>query len=126
MVSRTCSRRIGWKNKERIPDNFFEKRKKGENDSYICKLIQNDSVEDFVSHVTKNNYSLRSKIVPSIYETNSFLIKNSEPSLIEYAVFFGSIKIFQYLRFNNVDLTQSLWIYTIHGNNPEIKCPKIV
>ena len=106
--------------KKELPDGFFEKRKKGENDGYICKLIQNDSVEDFVSYVTKNNYSLISKIVPSIYETNSFLMKNREPSLIEYAAFFGSIEIFQFLRFNNVDLTQSLWIYTIHGNNPEI------
>lgn len=46
---------------------------------------------------------------------NLFLIEN-EPTLIEYAAFFGSIKIFNYLRIHNVDLNSSLWIYSIHSN----------
>ena len=41
-------------------------------------------------------------------------------SLIEYAAFFGSIQIFQYLQFNKVELYPSLWYYSIHGRNPEI------
>ena len=106
--------------KKEIPENFYEKRKAGENDSYICELIRNDSVENFVQYITKNCYSLNSKIIQSIYETNSFLIKNIQPSLIEYAAFFGSIEIFQYLKMNNVEMNQSLWFYAIHGNNPEI------
>lgn len=34
--------------------------------------------------------------------------------------FFGSIKIFNYLKLNNAELTPSLWIYSIHSNNPEL------
>ena len=61
-----------------------------------------------------------SKITFSIFETNLFLLKNVETSLIEYAAFFGSIQIFQFLRLNNVELTPSLWLYTIHGRNAEL------
>ena len=41
------------------------------------------------------------------------------PTLIEYAAFYGSIQIFQYLRLNGVDLEPNLDIYAIHSNNPE-------
>ena len=41
-------------------------------------------------------------------------------SLIEYASFFGSIQVFQYLKLNGVKLNSSLWNYAIHGRNPEM------
>ena len=103
-----------------LPEDFENNRKRGENDHYICTLIQKDSIEDFITFVNKNNYSLKSTIEPSIYETNSFLLENQSPTLIEYAVFFGSIQIFKYLRLNGVELTSSLWLFAIHGRNPEI------
>lgn len=34
--------------KNEIPENFNELRKKGENDSYISKLIREDLIEDFI------------------------------------------------------------------------------
>lgn len=119
---------------DKIPENFYEERKTGENGSFIAKLIQKDSVEDFISHVNRTNLSLKSKIKLSIYETNSFLLKlnkkrfcefndnllNDDTSLIEYAVFYGSIQIFNYLRLSGVELTPSLWLYAIHGCNGEI------
>ena len=43
-----------------------------------------------------------------------------EPTLIEYAAFFGSIQIFKFLLLNEVELTSSLWLYAIHGQNAEI------
>lgn len=55
----------------------------------------------------------------SIFETNPLLIQKRS-KIIEYAAFFGSIQIFQYLLMNNVELTPSLWLYEIHGRNPEI------
>ena len=76
--------------------NFYEyeeKRQEGENDSYICSLIRKDSVEEFVSYVNRSHLSLSIEIKPSIFETNSFL-NSHNPILIEYASFFGSIKIF--------------------------------
>ena len=60
---------------------FEKKCQNGQNDSYICSLIRSDSVEEFVAYVNRTNLSLTSKIKPSIYETNSFLI-NKEPTLI--------------------------------------------
>ncbi len=32
-----------------IPDDFYEKRKKGEDDKYICQLIKNDNINEFKS-----------------------------------------------------------------------------
>ena len=85
---------ITQKYKEEI--SIFEKKcQLGENDLCICSLIRSDSVEEFVSYVNRKNLSLLTKIKPSIYETNSFLI-DKEPTLIEYAAFFGSIQIIQY------------------------------
>lgn len=101
-------------------NNFDEKRKIGENCSYISSLIRQDSVEEFISYINRVNLSLSQTVIEiSIFEINSFLIKK-EPTLIEYSAFFGSIQIFNYLRFNNVELTPSLWIYSIHGKNAEI------
>ena len=107
--------------KKELPNNFHEKRKIGENDDYICFLIQKDSIEDFITSINKNPFSVNSTINSSIYETNNYLLKKqSSTSLIEYAAFYGSIQIFNYLRLNNVTLRQSLWLYTIHGKNAEL------
>ncbi|KAK8871573.1 hypothetical protein M9Y10_007306 [Tritrichomonas musculus] len=104
-----------------IFDNFEEKRKIGENENYLCSLIRTDSIVDFISHITRTNYPLSSEVKPSIFETNSFLLKNDQKvSLIEYAAFFGSSQIYQFLRLNNVILKPSLWLYSIHSNNAEM------
>ena len=102
-----------------LPKNFNEKRKIGENDSFICKFIQKDMIKEFISYVNKNNISLNTTIKQSIYETNPFLIKK-QLTLIQYASFYGSIQIFNYLKMNNSKLTPSLWPFAIHGKNAEI------
>lgn len=111
---------------------FDKKRKIGENDTYICDLIRNDYIDEFIVYSNQTNLPLNSKIKSSIFETNPiFLIqekeknfvndeKDNNPTLIEYAAFFGSIQIFQYLRMNNVKLTPSLWKYAVHSNNAEL------
>ena len=101
------------------PQIFEEKRKIGENDAEICQLIRNDSLDEFIMHINDRKVPLSSVIKPSIFETNLFLIKN-KPTLIEYAAFFGSIQIFNYLIENNVKLTSSLWIYAIHSQNVQL------
>ena len=60
--------------------------------------------------------SPNSTISYSKYETNPFL-NLQEPSLIEYAAFFGSSQIFECLYKNGVELKPSLWNFAIHGNN---------
>lgn len=101
-------------------DTFEEKRKLGENDSYLCTLIRNDLIKEFIIYVNQTNLSLSKKTIkPSIFETNNFLLKK-EPTIIEYAAFYGSIEIFKYLLFNNAVLKSSLWSYVIHGRNAEL------
>ena len=34
--------------------------------------------------------------------------------------FYGSIQIFQYLKFNGIELNSNLWLYLIHGRNAEL------
>ena len=99
--------------------SFEEKCQIGENDSYICSLIRSDSVEEFIAYVNRTNLSLLTKIKPSIYETHSFLI-DKEPTLIEYAAFYGSIQIIKYLKNYKVPLTSSLWLYVVHSNKAEL------
>ncbi|KAK8875988.1 hypothetical protein M9Y10_006171 [Tritrichomonas musculus] len=102
-----------------LSENYEENRKIGENETYICKLIREDSLDDFIIYVNKFNIGLNTIIEPSVFETNLMLIEK-KPSLIEYAAFFGSIQIFNYLRLNNVPLTKFLWFYAIHSGNPEL------
>lgn len=101
-------------------DKFESNRQLGENESIICSLIRDDSVIDFITHVNRLSIPLSSEIKHSIFETNKFLIKRENTSLIEYAAFYGSIEIFQYLLLNNVEFKSSLWLYSIHGRNAEI------
>ena len=104
-----------------IFDDFDERCQKGENDSYLCYLIRNDKIEQFIQYINKNSIDLNSIIKTSIFETNPFLIKNKKTTtIIEYASFFGSIQIIQYLRSNSIQLTESAWIYAIHSNNAEL------
>ena len=100
-------------------DTWLEKCRIGENETHICHLIRNDKIQEFVIYINQNNISLSSIIHQSIFETNPFLRKR-KTTLIEYASFFGSIQIFQYLRLNHIELEPSLWLYAIHGRNPEI------
>ena len=103
-----------------LPKNFYQARKNGQNDSKICDLIRNDSIDDFVSYMNRTNHSISGSIEASIYETNNFLLKQKTQTLIEYASFFGSIRIFNYLKSKGVKLTTSLWRYSIHGQNLEL------
>ena len=100
-------------------ENYEEKRFKGENDSYLCEIIRNDIIEEFTFYFTKGEFSLSDLIEPSIYESNAFLIGKRQ-SLIEYSAFFGSIQIFRFLIQNGVKLLPSLWLYSIHGRNPDM------
>ena len=103
------------------PEEFQQKRKKGENDEYICQLIRNDSIDEFIQYLENNKKSFQfvSNIKPSIFETNSLLMKNST-SQIEYAAFYGSLKIFNYLKAKRNYLNPGVWIYSIHSLNDEL------
>ncbi|KAK8892751.1 hypothetical protein M9Y10_029992 [Tritrichomonas musculus] len=107
----------------KLPDNFYENRKIGENDNDICKLIRSDMITEFQSYVESQNISFNQIINLSIYKTNLFLIKTSiinKLTLINYAEFFGSFQIFKFLQKNGAKITPESCFFAIHGNNFEI------
>lgn len=96
-----------------------QKRKIGENDNEICLLIRNDSLKEFINFINRHRINLSSKIAFSIFETNSFLLKNT-PTLIKYAAFYGSLQIFKYLYSEKVNFDQKIFLFAVHGGNLEI------
>ena len=101
-------------------DTFYEKRKNGKNDNYICQLIQKDSIVEFVGHVNQADLELDEfNIKPSIYETNLALLRD-KVKLIEYAAFYGSIKIFNYLKGYVLINYKSLMSYLIHSKSVKL------
>ena len=129
--------------KKELPENFYELRKIGENESFLSKLIRDDAVKDFIAYMNMNKISPNAKIDLSIYETNLYIIKKCLPNddnsdddnndnndnnndngsgiaLIEYASFYGSGQIFRFLKNEGVKLIESLWFDVIHGKNPEL------
>ena len=45
-----------------IFNDFNEKRQKGENEKFICSLIRNDSIKEFVEFVNRTDVDLKSEI----------------------------------------------------------------
>lgn len=104
---------------ESLSNEYLDNREKGENESQLCQIIRSDSIDDFIIYVNKTNLSLNSTIKTSEFETNQLLLTRP-PTLIEYASFFGSIQIVNYLFFNKATITGSIWKYSIHSNNDEL------
>ena len=100
-------------------DSILQLCQKGENDSKICGLIRNDSLNDFIDYTAQKKFDFDSKIPFSIFETNNFLNKKMV-SLIEYAAFFGSTQIFKYLLKNRAKIYPNLLEFAIHSGNPEM------
>lgn len=66
----------------------------------ILKIIQKDLIDEFIIYVNKNFYPIKSTIGPSIYETNNFLLKNEDVTLIEYEVFCCQFTILKRMALN--------------------------
>ena len=111
-----------------IGEEFYAKRKIGENDNILCELIRHKKTKDFIAYVNLNNIPLQNYIEESIFETNSFLITdennklkaNKKVTLKEYAAFFQSNEIINYMKKNEVKLTSSMWLYAVHSKNVEL------
>lgn len=97
--------------------NFDEKRQNGVNDSEICKIIRNDSIQEFVTFLNLTEIEISSlKIKPSIFETNPILYKSTD--IMEYAAFYGSNKIIKYL-LTKIEIPHSILTFSMHSGNPK-------
>ncbi|KAK8840555.1 hypothetical protein M9Y10_030764 [Tritrichomonas musculus] len=106
-------------NKE-VEENFYEKRREGQNDDYLCELIRNNEIKEFIKFTEQRNLPLESDIKKSIFETNLLLSYKDKISLIEYASFYGSNDIIKYMEKKGVKLTSHMWIYAIASRNAEL------
>ena len=107
--------------KENIKEDFYERRREGENDSYLSEIIRKKETKEFIVHVNQTNLSLESHIEASIFETNELLMKNNkEITIIEYAAFYGSNEIICYMHLNGVEMTSDIWYYAIHSRDAEL------
>ena len=92
---------------------------------YIAEIIRNDDIDTFISIVSAkgNEFDFDQSIKSEGYERCDLLL--NETSLINYAAFFNSIKIFKYLYLSKADIydmnkNYSLIDYAICGGSIEI------
>lgn len=107
-------------------ETFERKRREGENDSLICSLIREDSLEDFVRKFCEEKRSPSDEVPPSLFETHPMLIKK-KATLIEYSAFFGSRRVLGYLLERKSDeggaiedCDESLWLFAVCSGSEEV------
>ena len=107
-------------NKE-VEKYFYEKRREGENDDYLCELIRFNNIEEFITFTEQRNLPLDIEIKTSIFETNIIIFDFFDQlKLIEYASLYGSNDIIKYMQMKGVELTSNIWYSAIHSGNAEL------
>lgn len=96
----------------------FLLRSEGMNESEMAILIRNDDIENFQKFVSRLNINLNGNVPKSKYEISFFL--KATTSIIEYAAFYGSLKIFKFLCMNNVSFSDQLREFAVAGGNYDI------
>ncbi|EAX94239.1 hypothetical protein TVAG_001560 [Trichomonas vaginalis G3] len=90
----------------------------------IQVAIKTDDIDLFQELSNSANFSIDQHIRPSVFEPCNFV--QSEPSLIQYAAFYGSLRIFKFLLLNGADLNQedangtNLAQFVVAGGNIEM------
>ncbi|OHS94348.1 hypothetical protein TRFO_11210 [Tritrichomonas foetus] len=85
-------------------------------DFRLITIIINDDLDSFQDLVSKEDLNIDSQIYLGKLDT----IFKKECFLIEYAAFYGSIKIVKYLILQGAKLPKKLMEYAVLGNNNEI------
>lgn len=102
--------------------DHIEKRNKGMNENIICQYIINDDFDNFIKYINMNVIDLNSLIPFSLFESSGFVSTFSEKGMhyIEYAAFYGALKIFKYLIQINCVIQPKTMNAAIIGGNYEI------
>lgn len=104
-------------------DKFIELRSEGKNPDPILLSIRMDDVEHFQQLLSQTNTPVDKLVQRSIFERFIFINesnKESLPTLIEFAAFFGSIKCFKFLYQKVPDLPNTIANFAVAGGNYEI------
>ena len=75
---------------------------------------------DFIVYMYKEGLPFDSVIKKSIFETNPYLFDNKDVTVMEYASFFGSLEIINFLIMRGVEQLPSIWIYSVHSENSQL------
>lgn len=80
----------------------------------LATIIRNDDIDSFLKIVSESGgqFNIDQKIKSTKFERTSIL--SHDPSLIQYAAFFNSLKIFKYLYLNKADIeTNNYGMYSL-------------
>ncbi|KAK8845688.1 hypothetical protein M9Y10_020606 [Tritrichomonas musculus] len=102
------------RNSSDFNDQIYEEIEK----ESIRLAIKRDDIDSFQKIISNTNLPINSRIRESMIE--NFLRFDEETTLIEYAIQFNSIKIFQFLVMNDVTLDDSMIWSSVFSNNYEI------
>ena len=104
---------------EQLMEEIHRTKTQEDDQNTLKKIIQEDSIEQFKSYIKENKLSLLTLLKPSVSQSSLF-INSRKVTLIEYAAFYGSFQIFNYLFEQRVKVASEIWLYAIHGNNLKI------
>lgn len=100
-------------------EEFKRNRKVGHSEWEVARMIREDAIDEFQSHFSNVNLNITVQIPPTIFESDEVINRKFPPysTLIEYAAFFNSIKIFKFLWMNSpsLEFTPNLPKYAISG-----------
>lgn len=100
-------------------EEHIKNRELNYHSSHFHKSIRDDDIDTFQSFLSKNNYSVNYRFERSFYERA--LTEDNNPSLIQVAAVYGSLKIFKFLWMQpNIEITENLIDYAVSGRNFEI------
>lgn len=97
-----------------------EEKPNDEKEGYnsIRKVIQSDDIDSFQNFISRTNENINSNLQKSSQILNTF--EKQCQKYIEYAAFFGSLRIFKFLWLNNAVVTDNLFPLSIFGGDMEI------
>ncbi|KAK8878269.1 hypothetical protein M9Y10_005034 [Tritrichomonas musculus] len=100
---------------------FKQEREKGVKNDELMQIIRLDLIDKFTEKTNAEDrpFNFETEFCPSLFETNR-LLNESEVSLTEYALFYGSSKIVDFLFRHKYKMNSSVWLYAVHSNNPYI------
>lgn len=92
----------------------------GYNPIEIAQIIKNDDIDTFSQIVSQcgDNFNYEQYINPTNFERCPIL--SQKVTLVQYATFFNSIKIFKFMFLHKVEMDPSLFEYAISGGSLEI------
>ncbi|KAK8892689.1 hypothetical protein M9Y10_029929 [Tritrichomonas musculus] len=90
-----------------------------EEDTKICSLIRDDLIDDFIVYVNSTNIDINKLINTENQSANLFLQNRKVVTLIQYAIYYGAIQIFNYLKLNGA-IVSDAWKFAVYSNSAEM------